>query len=137
MNLIWVITAYVTTLLNFFAVGLNKFNPCTCEKTRHGSPLDNRPSMSTNQFHKFVQKKYINMWHMTRYTWHATHDSWGEVNLLPNFSSLALTDWDWSSFEDISTKDSSVNNLIYKLQRCFLNRPCYTGSAIVHIGGCN
>ena len=43
-------------------------------------------------------------WHMTNDMWHMTCDRWGEVNLLKNFSSLALTVWEWRCSEDLEEK---------------------------------
>ena len=50
------------------------------------------------------------MWHMTHDMWHVTRDMWhvtlgGRWTFPRNFSSLALTAWEWKFVEDIFTKD--------------------------------
>ena len=87
--------------------------------------VDNRPS--TNKLHHFVRKKRRKkMWHVTRDTWHVTHDmtrdvtrdvtrdTWhvtclGGWTLSQNFSSLALTVCDLWYYEYLEEKDESLN----------------------------
>ena len=50
------------------------------------------------------------MRHETHDMWNVTHDIWhmtvgGMWTLIQNFSSLAITVWEWMCFEDIFTKD--------------------------------
>ena len=58
------------------------------------------------------------MWHMT---------GGGDEPFL-NFSSLALTVWEWRCTEDISTNDDLISQSVNEWQKCLLNSPIYTGS---------
>ena len=49
--------------------------------------------------------------HVTRDTWHVTHEMFGGgVNILSNFSSLALTVCDLWYYEDLEEKDEWPND---------------------------
>ena len=105
-------------------------------QTRRGSPVDNRPS--TSWFHHFVWKKKntkYNLdfvwWHMTCDTWrmkcdtlHKTCDKRGRWAFPQNFSSLALTLWEWRCSEYISTKDDwLIDWLSLLLRKMFVEQP--------------
>ena len=62
-------------------------------------------------------------WHLTPDTWHMTRDTWhvtrgGGWTFSKNFSSQALTVWEWRSIEDIFTKVDWLSLLIIEWQRC-------------------
>ena len=57
------------------------------------------------------------MWHVTRDMWHMTCDTWhvtvgGSWTFLQNFTSLALTFWEWWFVEAIFTKDDWMNEIM-------------------------
>ena len=62
----------------------------------------------------------LDTWHVTRDKWHMTHDMWnvprgGGWAFSQNVSALALTVWETQCFEDISTKDHWVHQVIMGL----------------------
>ena len=64
------------------------------------------------------------IWHMTRDKLHVTRDMFGGVNILSNFSSLALTVSDLWYYEDLEEKAHSVNQLINELiTRLLIKQP--------------
>ena len=67
-------------------------------QTRRRSPVDNRPSH--NLFHCIVQPKQIK--NLNSCMWHMTGE--GRWTFSQNFSSLALTVWEWRCSKNISTK---------------------------------
>ena len=75
--------------------------------------------ISSPQTEKKKKQKKItcDTWHLTVDTclvtcdkWHMIHDRWGEVNLLSNFSSLALMVWEWRCFEDFCVSNYELLN---------------------------
>ena len=56
-------------------------------------------------------------WHVTCDMWHVTCDMWyvtggGRWTFFQNFSSLALTDWEWRFVEDLEEKERWLNESI-------------------------
>ena len=62
------------------------------------------------------------MWQVTIDMWHMTHGlGW---TFSQNVSSLALTVWDFWSFEDLEEKDHSINQQINELvANVFIEQP--------------
>ena len=90
---------------------------------------DPPPTSFTTLYQKKIKLKIVthDMWHvtwdtshMTHDTFHVTHDRWGRWTYPQNFSSLALTVWEWRCSEDISAKDHWVNQWITKV---FVEQP--------------
>ena len=56
----------------------------------------------------------LDIWHVILATWHVSHDMWHMTHgvgwtFTQNFSSLALTVWEWRGFQDFDEKGHSVN----------------------------
>ena len=73
---------------------------------------------------------FLLMWHVSCDTWHMTGDTWhmtgwGRLTFFKNFSSLALTVWEWRCTKDISTKDDFISQSVkYWETKVFVHRVC-------------
>ena len=73
---------------------------------------DPEPTSSTTLFKKMVtlDKRHLTRYtrHMTHDTWYVTCDTWWGMNIPSKCQLLSSFNWHW--FEDIFTKDISVNH---------------------------